>query len=61
MSEPHRLTLLEAADAVATGAPSSVEPTRYMLAYIDRLEPRLRSYATAMPDSALAPRSGGRR
>jgi amidase len=54
MSEPHRLTLLEVADALAAGATSSVDLTRHMLERIARLDPTLRAYATVTPEVALA-------
>src|ERR1700712_5157278 len=50
----HYATLLEAAEEVRTRKVSPVGLTRALLNRIETLEPRLRSYATVMPELALA-------
>ena len=54
MSELHYLNLTDVARKVQSRELSSVEVTRHMLERIDRLDGKLRSYATVIADIALA-------
>jgi amidase len=54
MSELHYLSLTDVARKVQSRELSSVEVTRHMLERIDRLDGKLRSYATVIADVALA-------
>jgi len=50
----HYASLTEVADLLREGEISALDLTRLMLDRIDRVDPRLRSYATVMADRALA-------
>jgi amidase len=54
MSELHYLSLTDVARKVQARELSSVEVTRHLLERIDRLDGKLRSYATVIADRALA-------
>ena len=54
MSELHYLSLTDVARKVQSRELSSVEVTRHMIERIDRLDRKLRSYATVIADVALA-------
>lgn len=54
MTEPHQLTLTQAAAEVAARRLSAVELTESLLARIADLEPRLLAWATLSPEQALA-------
>ncbi len=53
-SELHYLGLLEVGRQIQSRERSSVEVTQALLARIEAVDPRLRSYARQMPDQALA-------
>src|SRR5262245_11975689 len=54
MSELHYLSLTDVARMVQARELSSAEVTQHLLERIDRLDGKLRSYATVMADRALA-------
>ncbi len=54
MTELHELSLIDVARKIRTREVSSVEVTRHLLDRIERLDARLRSFATVTADVALA-------
>lgn len=54
MTEPHLLTLAQAAAAIRERSLSSVEYTEALLRRIEALEPRLAAWATVAPERALS-------
>src|SRR5689334_16664369 len=52
-NNPAFLGLVELGKRLARGSLSSVEATRAMLSRIEQLDPRLKSYAAVLADSAL--------
>ncbi|MEK9659935.1 MAG: amidase [Chloroflexota bacterium] len=53
MTEPHELTLAQAAEAIRQRALSSVEYTETLLRRIEALDPKLLAWATLAPERAL--------